>query len=171
MMAPGRELAGVLADIDRENLSGHDRVFVMKACARQVAHYQAEFYSEVQGVWEAERETCRASFSGLREEGLVLSSEIDEMASAEVRAALTLTRRAADVVVGLAYDLRVRQPAVWAALSEGPNRHRQGSDDLRSDLSSRRRACPKNCRSGARASPEPNHRSARGPNPASLHCG
>ncbi|HEY6628981.1 MAG TPA: DUF222 domain-containing protein, partial [Acidimicrobiia bacterium] len=43
----------------------------------------------------------------------------DEMASSEVRAALTLTRRAADLVVGFAYDLRVRQPAGWVALSEG----------------------------------------------------
>ncbi len=118
-MAPGRELAVVLADIDREKLSGHDRVVVMKACARQVAHYQALFYSDVQGVWEAERDACHASFSGLGEEGLIFSSEIDDMASAEVRAALTLTRRAADLVVGLAYDLRVRQPAVWTALSGG----------------------------------------------------
>jgi len=119
MMAPGRELAVALADIDRGKLSGHDRVVVMQACARQVAHYQAQFYSDVQGVWEAEREACQVSLSDLRDEGLVFSSEIDEIASAEVRAALTLTRRAADMVVGLAYVLRVRLPAVWTALSEG----------------------------------------------------
>jgi hypothetical protein len=91
----------------------------MQACARQVAHYQAQFYSDVQGVWEAERNACQVSLSDLREEGLILTSEIDEIASAEVRAALTLTRRAADVVVSLAYELRVRLPAVWAALDEG----------------------------------------------------
>jgi hypothetical protein len=119
MMAPGRELAVSLAEIDRGKLSGHDRVVVMQACARQVAHYQAQFYSDVQGVWEAERNACQVSLSDLREEGLILTSEIDEIASAEVRAALTLTRRAADVVVSLAYELRVRLPAVWAALDEG----------------------------------------------------
>ena len=119
MMAPGRELAGVLDGIDRQKLSGHDRVVVMQACARQVAHYQAQFYSDVHCVWEAERDTCQTSFSDLREEGLILTSEIDDMASAEVRAALTLTRRAADMVVNLAYEFRVRLPAVWAALNEG----------------------------------------------------
>jgi hypothetical protein len=80
---------------------------------------QAQFYSDVQGVWEAERDACQASLADLTEEGLILTSEIDDMASAEVRAALTLTRRAADVVVSLAYELRVRLPAVWAALDEG----------------------------------------------------
>jgi hypothetical protein len=118
-MAPGQDVGVVLADIDREKLSGHDRVIVMQACARQVAHYQAQFYSDVQGVWEAERHVSDQTMAGLRAEGLSWSSEIDEMASAEVRAALTLTRCSADLVVGIAYDLRVRQPAVWVALNEG----------------------------------------------------
>jgi hypothetical protein len=118
-MAPGLELSIALEGIDRDQLSGHDRVLVLQARARQVAHYQAQFYADVQGVWEAERDVCDETMADLRAEGLSWASEIDEMASAEVRAALTLTRRAADLVVGFAYDLRVRQPAVWAALSEG----------------------------------------------------
>jgi hypothetical protein len=118
-LSPGLELAIALDGIERDKLSGHDRVLVLQSQARQVAHYQAEFYADVQSVWDAERDVCDETMSDLRTEGLTWSSEIDEMASAEVRAALTLTRRAADQVVGLAYDLRVRQPAVWAALSEG----------------------------------------------------
>jgi len=37
-MAPGPELAVVLAGLDRRRLNGHDLVIVMAAQARQVAH-------------------------------------------------------------------------------------------------------------------------------------
>jgi hypothetical protein len=118
-MAPGLELGQVLAALDRHRLTGYDRVVLLEAHARQVAHYQAELHADIQAVWEAEREAALNELSELSEAGLVLSSEIDEMASSEIRAALTLTRRAADVYIDLAHGLMVRQPAVWAALHEG----------------------------------------------------
>ena len=42
VMAPGPELAGVLAEIDVDSLPGFDLVVVMAAQARMVAHHQAE---------------------------------------------------------------------------------------------------------------------------------
>jgi hypothetical protein len=45
--------------------------------------------------------------------------EVDEFAADEVRAALSLTRRAADALVDLAWQVRVRLPAVWHALRAG----------------------------------------------------
>jgi hypothetical protein len=105
--------------VDRDQLSGHDRVLLLQAHARQVAHYQAELYADIHSVWEAEREAGHNELSDLAEEGLVLSSEVDEMASSEIRAALTLTRRSADALVDTAHMLMVRQPAVWVALQQG----------------------------------------------------
>ncbi|HEY6629096.1 MAG TPA: hypothetical protein VI193_08965, partial [Acidimicrobiia bacterium] len=78
-MAPGLEVAVALDGIDRDELSGHDRVLVLQARARQVAHYQAAFYADVQSVWDAEREVCDETMADLRAEGLSWSSEIDEM--------------------------------------------------------------------------------------------
>ena len=41
-MAPGAELAVLLAGVDRERLSGFDRVELLKARSRLVAHVQSE---------------------------------------------------------------------------------------------------------------------------------
>jgi len=43
----------------------------------------------------------------------------DEFSAEEIRAALLLTRRAADAQFGLAYDLVTRLPAVHAAMYGG----------------------------------------------------
>ena len=40
-MAPGPELAAVLAGLDRSMLNGHEMVIVLQASARLVAHDQA----------------------------------------------------------------------------------------------------------------------------------
>ncbi|HVR78669.1 MAG TPA: DUF222 domain-containing protein [Acidimicrobiia bacterium] len=115
-LAPGPGLARVLASVDRSRLSGHDRVVLLQAHQRMVSHYQAELYADVQAVWDAEREVAATEMA---EEGLVLSSEIEEMASSEVRAALRLTRRSADTHVALAWALMVYHPEVWQALNQG----------------------------------------------------
>ncbi len=106
-MAPGPQLAAVLASIDRDRVSGYHRVMVMKARARQIAHDQAEFYADIQAVAEAELEL------------LPKVDEAMESAEGEIRAALTLTRRAAEFQLGTAYDLRDRLPQVWQALHDG----------------------------------------------------
>jgi hypothetical protein len=49
-MAPGPELAVVLADLDRSVLNGHEMVIVLQARARLVSHYQAEMYADMMDV-------------------------------------------------------------------------------------------------------------------------
>ncbi len=106
-MPPGPQLAAVLTSIDRNRISGYERVVLMKARSRQIAHDQAEFYADIQSVAEAELEL------------LPKLDEALESAEGEIRAALTLTRRAAEFQLGTAYELRDRLPEVWKALHEG----------------------------------------------------
>jgi hypothetical protein len=52
-LPPGVLLAAALDRVDRDHLSGHDRVSVLKARARQIAHDQAELLADIQSVSEA----------------------------------------------------------------------------------------------------------------------
>jgi len=109
--SPGPFLAAVLPSIDPSRLNGHDTVVLMKAHARQVAHDQAGYYSSVAEV---------ATAIPTDEEGPPeRTEEWFEYASMEVRAALTLTRRAADSELDFAYDLVERLPSVLKALDSG----------------------------------------------------
>ncbi|HET7847112.1 MAG TPA: DUF222 domain-containing protein [Acidimicrobiia bacterium] len=106
-MAPGPMLAAVLMSIDRNRITGYQRVVVMKARARLRAWVEAEFYADIQSVAEAELEV------------IPKLDEAMESAEGEIRAALTLTRRAAEHQLGTAYQLRDRLPEVWEALHRG----------------------------------------------------
>ncbi len=88
-MAPGPELARVLAGIDVDSLPGFDLVVVMAAQARMVAYHQAGLLDVVARVADA---TTEAS-------GLVADDD-GEFAADEIRAALCLTRRAATFAAG-----------------------------------------------------------------------
>jgi Domain of unknown function (DUF222) len=104
-MAPGPELAAALAGIDIELVSGHDRVTVLRAEQRMVSHYQARTYRAMASLPDVmEDDEPQWAF---------------EAAAAEIRAALHLTRRAADTELQLAIDLDRRLPAVWGALAAG----------------------------------------------------
>ena len=46
-MAPGAELAAVLADTDVGAVSGYDRIVVLRAHQRLVSHYQAQVYADM----------------------------------------------------------------------------------------------------------------------------
>jgi hypothetical protein len=105
--APGPYLGAVLSAIDPNTVTGHDRVILMKAHARQVAHDQAAYYRSIGDVATAVPDSP---------DPLGRSDEWFEYANMEVRAALTLTRRAADSELGFAYDLLERLPSIWAAL-------------------------------------------------------
>jgi hypothetical protein len=110
-MAPGPELATVLAGIDRSLLNGHEMVIVLQASARQVAHYQAQMYADMMEV-------------ALSPPGDAVSrperiNNLDEDSSAEIGAALRLTRRSADIQLGVAWDLVEQLPQVGEALREG----------------------------------------------------
>ena len=106
-MAPGPELAAVLAGIDLSAISGFDVIEVLRARYRQLSHAQAEFLEVVVE-------------SGARsDQGFGRAPYADEFAADEVRAALVLTRRAADELYWGGVDLCERLPAVHTALSDG----------------------------------------------------
>lgn len=115
-MAPGPFLGIVLSGIDVNTISGHDRIIVLRAQERLVAHYTAQSYKTMTAVVDA-YET---------EEGCDLEGAA-EGASYELRCALQLTRRAADVEVAFALDLRDRLPRVWDALALGDIDRRRAS--------------------------------------------
>ena len=54
VMPPGARLETALASIDRDRLNGEDRVTVMQAWSRQIAHAQTELYASMVAVAEAE---------------------------------------------------------------------------------------------------------------------
>jgi len=108
---PGLLLAVILSSVDRDRLSGYDRVRVLKANARMVAHFQARLYADIQSVSD--------SVSELEYLDDPDSQVVFETASSEVQAALTLTRRSADIQVELASLLCERLPRVWEALHVG----------------------------------------------------
>jgi Domain of unknown function (DUF222) len=104
-MEPGVVLAGFLASVDVSELSGHDRVVVLRAQQRMASHYQAQLYAAMVSVVD------------------VMDDDdplwVVESAAAEIRVALRLTRRAADSELDLALGLCRRLPRVWEALVSG----------------------------------------------------
>lgn len=110
-MVPGPVLAAFLSVLDRSRLNGHDLVRVIIARERQVAHEQAEVMADM-----AELAHCPP---GLADSGPDRSFEEFESTSDELRAALRLTRRAAEFRVELAMRLRKRLPLVWESLLAG----------------------------------------------------
>jgi Domain of unknown function (DUF222) len=110
-MAPGPELAALLAGIDRSRLNGHEMVIVLQARARLVAHDQAEMYADMMEV--------ALSPPGDANSAPERVEQLDEDSAAEIGAALRLTRRAADIALGVAWDLTERLPEVWQALHQG----------------------------------------------------
>jgi hypothetical protein len=108
-MEPGARLGSVLASVDRERLDGEDRVVVMQAWNRQVAHAQAELYASMTAVADAEAEAFPDDDP----------FNINDAAASEIRAALTLTRRSADYHLGFARQLVEDYPELWRALRRG----------------------------------------------------
>ncbi len=110
-LPPGVMLSSALASVDRSRISGHDLVSVLKARARQIAHDQAELLADIESVSEAIGELINDPDPDDR--------TVYDATSSEISAALTLTRRSAQVHVDLAYLLCQRLPSVWKALSDG----------------------------------------------------
>ena len=109
-MPPGAVLAAALDDIDLEACSGYDRVRVLKAHERMRSHYTARSYRTMSAVVDSLRD--------IYDDGDL----IDKAAvagSAEIAAALHLTRQAADGELSLAMELWRRLPQVWEALCDG----------------------------------------------------
>jgi hypothetical protein len=107
----GIMLAAALDRIDRSLLSGHDRVSLLKARARQIAHDQAELLADIRSVSE--------SVSELANHPDPDTQDVFDTTASEISTALSLTRRASEVHTHLAETLCVRLPQVWTALSDG----------------------------------------------------
>jgi hypothetical protein len=106
-MEPGPVLAAFLTSVEGEDLSGYDRVVVLRTYQRLASHVQAQVYKQM------------AAISDLMNEMDDDPELASESAAAEIRVALRLTRRAADTELDLAVDLKQRLPRVWVALSAG----------------------------------------------------
>jgi len=106
-MEPGPILGAFLSTIKVGELSGFERVVVLRAHLRMASHYQAQVYEAM------------ASISDLMSETDQDPELAAEAAAVEVRVALRLTRRAADSELALAVDLKRRLPQVWEALAAG----------------------------------------------------
>ena len=107
----GLMLAVMLFNMDRNELSGFDRVSLLKARSRLISHLQAEQLADIDSVTEAI--TDLPDIPGLGHH------DVYDTTATEISAALSLTRRASETLVDLAYRLYQRLPAVWQALSEG----------------------------------------------------
>ncbi|MGQ0849005.1 MAG: DUF222 domain-containing protein, partial [Actinomycetota bacterium] len=102
---PGAALATLLEGINRSHLGESDRVVLLQARARLLSHIQAELYADMVSVGEAVAEA--------------IGGHDPEFEADEVRAALVLTRRAAEEQMALAQMLVERFPRLWQALWSG----------------------------------------------------
>ncbi len=110
-MAPGPELAVLLADIETSALTGTDAVDVLRARHRQLSHDQAQLLAAMVQVGLCDPEARPGEVARL--------AEAPPYAADEIRAALAWTRRAADREHCFAETLVQQMPAVFAALDTG----------------------------------------------------
>ncbi|WP_328854142.1 HNH endonuclease [Microbispora hainanensis] len=110
VIPPGAELAGVLAGIAVERVSGFDTVEVLKAAYRQSCHDRAWFLRVLLEVG------LREAWSG---DSVVRLQTPEEFAPDEARAALVWSRRRADSAFELAWNLHRRLPVLGEAMLEG----------------------------------------------------
>jgi hypothetical protein len=97
-----------LASIDVDQVSGYDRIVVLRAHNRMASHYAARSYGAM------------ASVSDYMNKDFDNDPQLaNEAAAAETRAALRLTRTTAGNELGFALDLKQRLPRVWEALAGG----------------------------------------------------
>jgi hypothetical protein len=108
-LRPGPELAALVWSLDRKKLSPADRVRLLQAHQKLVSHFQARAYADMAAIWEFE-------------EGPNSSGDVADdfrFAVQEIRAALRLSRRAAEVELSNAIDYWHRLPRVGDELSLG----------------------------------------------------
>jgi Domain of unknown function (DUF222)/HNH endonuclease len=114
VMAPGGVVSVWLSGVDLDTLSGPDRVRALRGHSRMVAYHQAMMFQAITSIADEIDATWEEPDPELTMDAAV----------AELRAALHLTRRAAEFELGFAFASRHRMPAVLQAL-------RSGSIDLR----------------------------------------
>jgi len=108
-IAPGPELVAWLSVVDPSTLSGHDRVILLRAHHRLVSHFHAQMYRDMTAV----REVLQA---GEDTEDLLNAALAAE---AEIRTALSWSRRRTENELSFAIDLESRHPRLLEALESG----------------------------------------------------
>ncbi len=104
---PGVHLAAMVDQINLSTISGHEQIAVLRAHQRQASHHQAMVYRAIAAIVTT------------------MEDEFDDpdsqthAATAEIRAALRLTRRAAETELAVALELVRRVPAILDALEAG----------------------------------------------------
>ena len=106
-MAPGPFLAAILSGVALPRLTGGDLVSTLRAISRLISHLQSKYYEAI------------AEISHRVDAEMGRSEDWVEFSSEEIRTALMMTRRAADIEHGLAMDLVERLPDVGNALASG----------------------------------------------------
>jgi Domain of unknown function (DUF222) len=112
---PGLLLAVILASVDRDRLSGFDRVSLLKARARLRSWIDAELYADIQAVSVSVTEELDDLWEGETPDPEI----VEDATAAEIQTALCLTRRAAGIQTDMALQLCQRLPGVWEALHSG----------------------------------------------------
>ncbi|MCZ7532015.1 MAG: HNH endonuclease [Acidimicrobiia bacterium] len=107
---PSVELGTYLTEFDPSELESGDRVRLLQARARLASHVTASLLRDIAGVVDAYAVECRLEPT----DEIVLDD-----AASELRAALHLTRRAADGWIHLALRLRNEFPDLLALLNSG----------------------------------------------------
>ncbi|MEA1902775.1 MAG: DUF222 domain-containing protein [Actinomycetota bacterium] len=108
---PGPFLAAILFAVDRSRLNGYDLVRVLGADARMEACFASLKLESVTEV--ARTPACTPDGDVERDANQA------EFADVEIAAELNLTRRSADVLIGLAAQVKSRHPQVWGLLHAG----------------------------------------------------
>ena len=108
-MTPGPELAAWLSVVDPSTLSGHDRVSLLRAHQRLVSHFTARMYRDMAAVSEVLQ-------AGEHTEDLLNAALAAE---AEIRTALSWSRRRTENELSFALDLQTRNPGLLEALEAG----------------------------------------------------
>jgi hypothetical protein len=109
-LEPGPVLGALLSAIDMSRISGHDQVIVLDAHDRMASHHAARRYRAIAAV-----HTTMLELDGFSQRW----EDSSDSASAEVRAALHLTRRTSDSEVALALALHRRLPRLAEMLETG----------------------------------------------------
>jgi hypothetical protein len=110
VMAPGPVLGAFLASVDVSALSGYDQIVVLRAHQKMASYHQAAIYQDMAAVNDT-----MANLDGYTQPDV----EAAEMAAAEVRVALCLTRYSADVEMQFALELHRRLPRLFDMLASG----------------------------------------------------
>lgn len=107
-LVPGPFLAALLSVVSPAELSGYNRVLMLQAHQKLVSHFEAAVLEDVVSIADVMIDEFGDDFT-----------EANEATALEIRGALRLTRRGAEVKIVLADDVLRRLPAVGASMAAG----------------------------------------------------